>query len=237
MNVLVTGGSRGMGAEIVKLFAERGHNVAFVYRSKDEMAADVAKESGAISMKADISDANVAETVYRIAEMKLGSVDVLVNCAGVALIAQICDTDNDAWNNLINTNLTSTFVLCREASKAMVSRKKGSIINIGSVWGRVGASCETAYSASKSALRGFTMALAKELAPSGIRVNCVEPGVIETEMNSLLGEETLDALREDIPLGRLGSVREVAELVYFLAGESSSYITGQCIGIDGGFGL
>lgn len=237
MNILVTGGSRGIGAAIVKYFSENGHKVAFVYNTNDEAAEKVAKESGAIKIKADLSDFGAAETAYYEAEKSLSGIDILVNCAGIALISQICDTDADLWNKVINTNLSSAYAMCRAASIEMVRRKKGAIINIGSVWGRVGASCESAYSASKAGLRGLTMALAKELALSGVRVNCVEPGVIDTEMNKMLGEETLSAICEDIPLGRLGKTQEVAELVGFLASEKAEYITGQIIGIDGGFGL
>lgn len=237
MNILVTGGSRGIGAATVKYFAERGNKVAFVYNKSEEAALGVAKECGAYKIKADLSDFNEAEAAYAEAEKVLSGVDVLVNCAGIALISQICDTDAALWSKVINTNLSSTYAMCKAASEAMVRRKKGVIINVGSVWGRVGASCESAYSASKAGIRGLTMALAKELAPSGVRVNCVEPGVIDTEMNRMLGEETLCAICEDIPLGRLGRGDEVAKLIEFLSGENAQYITGQIIGIDGGFGL
>ena len=237
MNVLITGGSRGIGAATVKRFAAEGHKVAFVYCRSDEAAENIAGSCGAHAIKADLSDINEAEKAFRLAEEHLKEIDVLVNCAGVALIAQICDTDNGLLSRVLNTDLASAYVLCREASRGMVRRKKGSIINVGSVWGRVGASCESAYSAAKAGVRGLTMALAKELAPSGVRVNCVEPGVIATEMNASLGSETLSAICEDIPLGRLGTAEETAELIYFLAGDNASYITGQTIGIDGGFGL
>ena len=230
MNILVTGGSRGIGAATVKYFAEHGNRVAFVYNQNDSAADVVANECGA-------SDFNAAEAAYMEAEKVLSGVDVLVNCAGIALISQICDTDSALWSKVINTNLTSAYAMCKAASQEMVRRKNGVIINVGSVWGRVGASCESAYSASKAGMRGLTMALAKELALSGIRVNCVEPGVIDTEMNHSLGSEALDAICEDIPLGRLGKAEEVAELIGFLASDKARYITGQIIGIDGGFGL
>jgi len=237
MNILVTGGSRGIGAATVKYFAEHGNRVAFVYNQNDSAADVVANECGAYKIKADLSDFNAAEAAYAEAEKILSGVDVLVNCAGIALISQICDTDATLWSKVINTNLSSAYAMCKAASQEMVRRKKGVIINVGSVWGRVGASCESAYSASKAGLRGLTMALAKELAPSGVRVNCVEPGVIDTEMNHMLGEETLSTICEDIPLGRLGKAEEVAELIGFLASDKAKYITGQIIGIDGGFGL
>ena len=237
MNILVTGGSRGIGAATVKYFAEHGNRVAFVYNQNDSAADVVANECGAYKIKADLSDFNAAEAAYMEAEKVLSGVDVLVNCAGIALISQICDTDSALWSKVINTNLTSASAMCKAASQEMVRRKNGVIINVGSVWGRVGASCESAYSASKAGMRGLTMALAKELALSGIRVNCVEPGVIDTEMNHSLGSEALDAICEDIPLGRLGKAEEVAELIGFLASDKARYITGQIIGIDGGFGL
>ncbi|MBO5196764.1 MAG: 3-oxoacyl-ACP reductase FabG [Clostridia bacterium] len=237
MNILVTGGSRGIGAATVKYFAEHGNRVAFVYNQNDSAADVVANECGAYKIKADLSDFNAAEAAYMEAEKVLSGVDVLVNCAGIALISQICDTDSALWSKVINTNLTSAYAMCKAASQEMVRRKNGVIINVGSVWGRVGASCESAYSASKAGMRGLTMALAKELALSGIRVNCVEPGVIDTEMNHSLGSEALDAICEDIPLGRLGKAEEVAELIGFLASDKARYITGQIIGIDGGFGL
>ncbi len=237
MNVLVTGGSRGIGAATVKRFAELGHKVAFVYNKNEEAAQRVADECNAYKIKADISVFEDAEKAYAIAEDAIGPVDVLVNCAGIALLSQICDTDAELWGKVINTNLSSAYAMSRAASISMVRKKCGVIINVGSVWGRVGASCESAYSASKAGMRGLTMALSKELAPSGIRVNCVEPGVINTEMNMMLGEETLEAICEDIPLGRLGRAEEVAELIAFLADDKAQYITGQIIGIDGGFGL
>ncbi|MBQ8474240.1 MAG: SDR family oxidoreductase [Clostridia bacterium] len=235
--ILVSGGSRGIGEAIVKSFSEKGDKVAFIYCKNDKAANCVAEKYGAYAVKADISDFCEAERAYRQAETWLGGIDVLVNCAGVSLIAQICDTDAAAWSRVINTNLSGAYALCRCASVDMVNNKSGVIINIGSVWGRVGASCESAYSASKAGLRGLTLSLAKELAPSGVRVNCVEPGVINTEMNAELGEATLEALTEDIPISRLGEGGDVARLVDFLSGEGASYITGQIIGVDGGFYL
>ena len=159
MNILVTGGSRGIGAATVKYFAEHGNRVAFVYNQNDSAADVVANECGAYKIKADLSDFNAAEAAYMEAEKVLSGVDVLVNCAGIALISQICDTDSALWSKVINTNLTSAYAMCKAASQEMVRRKNGVIINVGSVWGRVGASCESAYSASKAGMRGLTMAL------------------------------------------------------------------------------
>ncbi len=236
-NVLITGGSRGIGAATVKLFCERGHKVAFVYNKNDGAAAAVAKETGARPIKADVSDFDTCASVYAAAEMAVGKIDILVNCAGIAMLAQICDTTADMWHKVVDCNLTSAYAMSKAASEAMVREKRGTIINVGSVWGRVGASCESAYSASKAGLRALTTSLAKELSLSGIRVNCVEPGVIDTDMNACLGEEALEELKGEIPLARLGAPADVAELIYFLASDAASYITGQIIGIDGGFYL
>ncbi len=236
-NVLISGGSRGIGAALVRLFSREGHRVAFVYNKSDDRAAELSRETGAYMIKGDVSDFGNCQNIFSSAEDEIGDVDVLVNCAGISMIAQLCDTTAEMWNRVINTNLTSAFAMSKAASVAMVKRKRGCIINVGSIWGKVGASCESAYSASKSALRAMTMAHAKELAPSGIRVNCVEPGVIHTEMNACFSPEELDALCSEIPLERLGRAEEVAELIYFLASDRAAYITGQIIGIDGGFCL
>ena len=236
-NILVSGGSRGIGSALVRLFSERGHKVAFIYNKSDERANELARETGAVKIKGDVSDFGECQRCFGLAEAEIGPVDVLVNCAGISMFAQLCDTSAEMWNNVINTNLTSAFAISKAASVSMVKRKSGCIVNVGSIWGRVGASCESAYSASKSGLRAMTMAHAKELAPSGIRVNCVEPGVIDTEMNACFTEADMKALCEEIPLERLGRPEEVAELIYFLASEKASYITGQIIGIDGGFCL
>jgi 3-oxoacyl-[acyl-carrier protein] reductase len=167
----------------------------------------------------------------------LGGLDVLVNCAGVAQIKLFTDIDDADWRRMLDTDLSGAFYTCRAAAREMIRNHSGRIVNIGSVWGRVGASCEVHYSAAKSGLRGLTLALAKELGPSGITVNCVEPGVIETEMNAILDENTKAELADETPLCRMGEPREVAEAVFFLAGEGASFITGQCLGVDGGFGL
>lgn len=222
---------------MVKLFSERGHKVAFIYAKSDEAASALAEETGAVKIKGDVSDFDECLKLFNSAEAEIGEIDVLVNCAGIAMVAQLCDTTAEMWHKVIDTNLTGAFAMSKAASVSMVRNKKGNIVNVGSVWGRVGASCESAYSASKSALRAMTTAHAKELAPSGIRVNCVEPGVIDTEMNACFSEADMKALCGEIPLERLGRADEVAELIYFLASEKSSYITGQIIGIDGGFCL
>ena len=235
--ILISGGSRGIGRACVELFASRGHKVAFIYRSDDKSAAECANATGAYAIKADISVHTEAVEAVKNAIEYLGGIDVLVNNAGISLCTLFTDTTYEEWNAVLSTNLSSCFSLSRECSKQMISQHSGSIVNIGSVWGRCGASCEVAYSASKSAIRGLTMALAKELGPSNIRVNCIEPGVIDTEMNACHTKETMDELCDSTPLCRIGTALEVAEAVYFICSDKASFITGQNIGVDGGFGL
>lgn len=233
--VLITGGSRGIGAAVVRKFALSGDCVTFLYNKSEENAQKLSKETGAFKLKCDVaSPAEVRESVNEALRL-MGGIDVLVTCAGVAKIAQICDASDSDWRNICDTDLSGTFYFCRDVSEIMVRQHYGRIITVGSVWGKYGASCEAAYSAAKAGVRGLTMALAKELAPSGITVNCVEPGVIDTEMNAVLSLEDKKALADEIPLGRFGVPADVAELIYFLASEEAGYITGQCIGVDGGF--
>ena len=235
--ILISGGSRGIGRACVELFASYGHKVAFIYRNDDTAAVECSKKAGAYKIKADVSVHSESVRAVNEAIEYLGGIDVLINNAGVSLTKLFSDTTYDEWKNVIDTNLSSAFSLSRECSKIMISQHNGSIINIGSVWGRCGASCEVAYSASKAGLRGLTQALAKELGPSNIRVNCIEPGVIDTDMNAEHSKETMDELCDSTPLCRIGKASEVAEAVYFLAGEGASFITGQIIGVDGGFAL
>lgn len=235
--VVISGGSRGIGRAIVKAFTENGYEVAFIYKSADDAANSVSRETGAYAIKADISNAAEAKEAIKKAYEILGGIDILVNNAGIAQIKLFTDITDDDFQSMINTNLGGTFYLSREASKYMIAEKYGKIINIGSMWGKCGASCEVHYSASKSSLRGFTMALAKELGPSGITVNCIEPGVIETEMNASLDADTLKELCESTPLMRIGKPEDVAELVLFIASDKADFITGQIIGVDGGFAI
>lgn len=233
--ILISGGSRGIGAATVKYFAERGDKVAFIYRNADENANEIQESTGALPIKADVSNAQSAISAFEKANEYLGGVDVLINCAGVAGFSLFTDISNEDWRRMLDTNLTSAFTLSREAAKVMVSQKSGKIINVGSVWGRMGSSCEVHYSASKAGLRGLTQALAKELGPSGITVNCVEPGVIDTDMNSMLDESAMKDLADATPLCRIGKSEEVAAVIGFLASEEASFITGACIPVDGGF--
>lgn len=233
MEILITGGSRGIGRACVEAFAREGHSVTFFYRENDAMANAVAKMTSATAVKCDISSADEVDKAIE----NIPHTDVLINNAGVCSFGLFDTVTNNEWERVINTNLSGAFYVTRAVSRHMISAKFGRIINIGSVWGRTGAACEAVYSASKAGLRGMTSALAKELGPSGITVNCIEPGVIDTEMNAHLSRDELNALCDDTPIGRLGRADEVAELALFLASDRAAFITGQMIGIDGGFAL
>lgn len=235
--VLVTGGSRGIGRACVEYFSKCGYEVAFIYSSNDLAAKEVESSCGALAIKADISSSKDAESAVSYAIDKMGGIDILINNAGISQIKLFTDVTDDDWEKMLSVNLSGAFYITRAAVKGMISGKFGRIINIGSMWGKCGASCEVHYSAVKSGIRGMTMALAKELGPSGITVNCIEPGVIDTDMNAELDDNALTELCDETPLGRIGRPEEVAYLAEFLASDKASFITGQCIGIDGGFAI
>ncbi len=233
--VLITGGSRGIGAETVRRFTRGGCRVAFVYRTSHEMAKDLACETGAFPICADVGVEAEALRALDEARAYLGHIDVLINNAAVAGFCLFTDITTEEWNRFMAVNLTGAFYFSRGVLPDMIARKQGAIVNMSSMWGQVGASCEVHYSTAKAGLIGMTKALAKEVGPSGITVNCIAPGVIDTDMNATLTEEDKTVLCEETPLGRLGTPAEIAELAYFLAGDSARFITGQVIGANGGF--
>ena len=235
--VLITGGSGGIGAGLVRAFCANGDNVVFTYRTNLEAAQKLAMETDATALCADLADSENVRFIVESARDIMGGIDVLVHAAGISRIGLFDLTTDEDWSALLSANLSSTFYICREVSKVMLSTHTGSMVLIGSMWGKVGASCEVAYSATKAGVRGLTMALAKELGPSGIRVNCIEPGVIDTPMNACFDAETRAALAEETPLGRIGTPADVAAAALFLASDGASFITGQCIGVDGGFAI
>lgn len=233
--VVITGGTRGIGRACVELFAKKGCNVVFGFEKSDGLAQEICeKYNNVIGVKGDLCSAENNKILFETALNHFGCVDVAVLNAGVSHFGMLCDEGEDEYNRIFDVNFKSVFFGCKEASKIMVNQKSGSIVTLSSMWGQVGASCESLYSASKSAVIGFTKSIAKELAPSGIRVNCVCPGVIDTEMNAVLSIETLAELAEETPLGRLGTPEEVAKTIYFLASEDASFITGQVLGVNGG---
>ncbi len=237
MKVLITGGSRGIGEACVRAFCKRGDRVAFLYRSNKERADALATETGAVAIMADISQPKSAQDGVKRAIEVLGGVDVLVNNAGISQIKLFTDLEDSEWEAMLSTNLSGAFYITRAVVKEMIANQFGRIINIGSRWGKTGSSCEVHYSTTKAGMRGFTKALAKELGLSNITVNCIEPGVIDTEMNSCLDEETKATLCEATPLCRFGSAEDVAFAVCFFASEEAGFITGQILGVDGGFAI
>lgn len=232
-NVLVTGGSGGIGSAIAVKFAECGDRVAITYNKNKEEAMRLSLEYNIIAIPADLSSvAGASLAADKITDM-LGAVDVIVNCAGYSVIRPLSMLSEDEISELVSINLTSHIILTKKLSASMIASGYGRIINIGSMWGARGASCEVVYSAAKAGLEGFTKALAKELGPSGITVNCVEPGFTETKMNKNIDAESVKEIIDSTPLGRAGTPFDVAETVYFLASDKASFITAQCIGVDG----
>lgn len=238
--VIVTGSSKGIGAATAILFAQKGYNVVINYNESYESAnilcrSLISNGYSVMTQKANVAnklevDLMVKETLY-----KFGRIDVMVNNAGIAYQGLITDTDEIDFDKIIDVDLKGVFNCCKSVTPVMVNQKFGRIINISSMWGQVGASCEVAYSAAKAGVIGITKALAKELAPSGITVNSIAPGLIETSMNSNLSVEELNEFVNEIPVSRIGSADEIAAAVYFLASDDAEYITGQVLGINGGY--
>ena len=237
--VLVTGASRGIGKAIAVKYAKKGCNVAVNCIHSEERLAQTRREiesyqTECLAFLGDMGNPADCQALFKKIRKQFGGVDVLVNNAGISYIGLLQDMTSDDWDRIVRTNLTSVFNCCRLAIPYMVEKKCGKIINISSVWGVAGASCEVAYSATKGGINAFTKALAKELAPSGIQVNAIACGAIDTEMNHFLNQEELIDLIDEIPAGRLGKAEAVADLAYHL-GYKDSYLTGQVIGLDGGW--
>ena len=237
--VLITGGSRGIGAACVRAFATDGYTVVFLYKSSREKAEALAQSLRAegkdvAAYQCDVADAAQVQATVADILRAYRRIDALVNCAGIAHVGLFTDMTEDEWDRLFVVNVRSVFSVSKAVLPGMISRQGGAVVNVSSMWGEVGASCEVAYSATKAALIGLTKALAKEVGPSGIRVNCVTPGVIDTDMNAQLTEDDRAALADETPLGRIGNADEVAKTILFLCGEGASFITGQILGVSGG---
>ncbi len=238
--VIITGASKGIGAAMAILFAEKGYNVVMGYNESYQnvkLLSSSLSSQGYKVMPFKVNVTNKLETDLLIKETvyKYGSVDILINNAGVAFNGLITETDEFDSDRVFDINLKGVYNCCKSATPVMVNQKSGKIINISSMWGQTGASCEVAYSAAKAGVNGLTKALAKELAPSGITVNAIAPGLIDTSMNANMSVEDLNAFVEDIPLGRMGNADEIAATALFLASEGADYITGQIIGVNGGY--
>ena len=239
-SVIITGASRGIGKACALIFAENGYDLLLCYQSREEEAKAVAREAEAFGVRAKVFQMNMESlsdcrrTVAK-AMMEFGGIDALVCNAGISLPVLFTQTTEEEYDRVFSVNTKGVFFLSQAAAKEMISAGKGAIVNVSSMWGVAGASGEVAYSASKAAVIGLTKALAKELAPSGIRVNCVAPGVTDTEMNACYDEDAMAALYERTPLGRIADPREIAEAIFFLASEKASFITGQTLTADGGF--
>ena len=231
MNVLITGGSRGIGAAAVRAFSARGDRVAFFYEKEDEKAAAVAAETGALAVRCDVAD----EAAVNAAFAQLPGTDLLINNAGIADCDLINVITPERWHRLFAVNVDGAFYCIRAALPHMLRQQSGCILNVSSMWGQIGASCEAAYSATKGAILALTKALAQELGPSGIRVNCVSPGVILTDMVANVAPEVLAELAQEAPLGKNGTPEDVAQAMVYLAG--AGFVTGQNLPVNGGFVL
>lgn len=237
--ILITGGSRGIGAACARAFAAQGCRVAINYNKSEEKAQALCEELTALgydvmAVHADVSDSASVGRMIDLVEERFGRIDVLVNNAGIAMQKLFTDTTDSEWERMIGTNLSAAFYCARAVASAMIREHSGCIINIASMWGEVGASCEVAYSAAKAGVIGLTKALAKELGPSGIRVNAISPGVVMTDMMAGFSEEDVAALRNETPLCTLGTPGDIANTAVFLASEKAKFITGQIIGVNGG---
>ena len=237
--VLITGSSRGIGKAIAIKYAKKGYNVVINCKTNEDLLQKVKHEiesyqTNCLAFTGDVGDYQVCEQMFHEIKKAFGSLDVLVNNAGISYIGLLTDMTPCEWDMIIKNNLTSVFNCCHLAIPDMVRKQSGKIVNISSVWGVAGASCEVAYSATKGGINAFTKALAKELAPSNIQVNAIACGAIDTEMNRFLSDEDLLTLTDEIPAGRLGRAEEVADFVYSVT-HKNQYLTGQVIQLDGGW--
>lgn len=237
--VLITGASRGIGAACARAFAQAGFNVAVNYNRSKENAESLARKLrdlgvSAVAVQADVSDSASVRGMFDYVKANLGSVDVLVNNAGISHVGLLTEMTDGDWDTLLHTNLSSVFYCCKAALPDMIRAHSGVIVNVASMWGEVGASCEAAYSASKAGVIGLTKALAKEVGPSGIRVNAVSPGVVMTDMMKGFSAEDVAALRDETPLMTLGTPEDIAEAVLYLSSDKARFITGQVLSVNGG---
>ena len=234
MIILITGASRGIGRDVARNLAEQGNTVIANYNKSEEQAQKLKRENEKIDIfKADVSKRNEVKQMVEYTIKKYGKIDVLINNAGISeskLFTQVTDAD---WQKMINTNLYSAFCVTQEVLPNMINNKKGCIINISSIWGMVGASCETIYSIAKAGIDGMTKSLAKELGPSNIRVNSIAPGIIETDMNKNLSQKDLENIKNEIPLERIGKTIDISKCIQWLIDDQ--YTTGQVISVNGGW--
>ena len=233
--VLITGGTGGIGKALVEAFASEGYSVAFTFNSSFDKAMELQQQTGALAVKMDLSNESEINSAALLIKEKLGEISVLINNAGVSSFSLFGDLTYEVWRKTFSVNVDGAFLLTKAVLPDMISRKWGRIINISSIWGQVGASCEVHYSSSKAALIGLTKALAKELGPSGITVNAIAPGLIDTEMNSSLSKEDVNAFVEETPLMRMGKPEEVAKAALFLASDDAAFITGDVMKLSGGY--
>ncbi|MBO5666088.1 MAG: SDR family oxidoreductase [Firmicutes bacterium] len=239
--VLITGASRGIGRECALEFARQGAaNIVIGYNKSETQALELEallRDAGvnALALKADVRSRSEVDLMFRKAQAAFGPIHILVNNAGISGFALFTDITEEMWDEMMDTNIKGMYLCCQKALPDMISEKDGAIVNISSIWGQVGASCEVHYSASKAAVIGLTKALAKELGPSNVRVNCIAPGVIQTDMLAVVDPRIQEELREETPLMKLGTPSDIAKSVCFLCSPAAGFITGQVLGVNGGF--